>query len=119
MSRNTQRVLSPAQVQRRKALPPVDAAIQHINSVLDDPLKREAARASASVGGFLHVTMKMRLTPQEAFELQERCRNSNWPGGQVVVWQDQTSVVLQPGKNTRWESAYDGKPLASLLAITL
>lgn len=120
MSRNNQRVLTPQQVRRRdKALAPVDAAIQYINGVLDDPVRRKAATADASVGGFFHISMNVRLTPQEAYELQERCRAANWTSGQVVVWQDRTSVCLHTRKSAIWDSAYDGKPLAKVLAITL
>lgn len=120
MSRNTQRVLTPMQVRRRdKVLEPVEAAILHINSVLDDPVRRKAATADASVGGFYHISMNMRLTPEEAHELQERCRAAKWTSGQVVVWQDRTTVCLNTRRSPNWDSYYDGKPLAKLVAITL
>jgi len=116
MSRYTQRVLTPKQVRRRsQELPPVEAAILHINSVLDDPIKRRAASAGRSVGDIVHISMGMKLTPQDAFELQERCRSAGWTSGQVIVWQDRTAVCMHT-RDTKWDSHYNGKPLDKVLA---
>lgn len=118
MAKTLLRPLTPAQVRRRtNTLAPVDAVVAHVNHVLNDPKKRQGATSGAEVGGFYHFSTRTRLTPAEALELQHRFENANWQSVQVIVWDDSTAVCLHAQKRSyNWESHYDGKPLAKVLA---
>jgi hypothetical protein len=118
MTKAPLRPLTPTQVRRRKdTLAPVDAVVAHVNSVLNDPKKRQGATAGAEVGGFYHFSARIRLTPTEALDLQRRFEAANWQSVQVVVWDDSTAVCLHAQtRSYNWESHYDGKPLAKVLA---